>query len=81
MVSMDQVVRLECAEIVFYSCFDGLRPCDHVVLQFRGGKSARTLESTSNSFRVWVDGGAAAAAQTVRMDHLLCQECVEIVFI
>ncbi len=28
---------------------------------------------------VWVDGGAVTAAQTVRMDHLLCQECAEVV--
>ena len=30
-------------------------------------------------WRVWVDGGAAAAAQMVRMDHLLCRECAEVV--
>ena len=28
----------------------------------------------------WI-GDAATAAQTVRMDDLLCQECVEVVFI
>ena len=31
--------------------------------------------------RVWVDAGAATAAQMVRMDHLLCRECAEVVFI
>ena len=45
MVGMDQVVCRECAEVVFIH--DSMT-CDHVVLQFRGGKSARTLESTSN---------------------------------
>ena len=28
-----------------------------------------------------MDGGAATAAQTIRMDQLLCRECAEVVFI
>ena len=46
MVGMDQVVCRECVEVVF---IDHSMVYDHVVLQFRGGKSARALESTSNS--------------------------------
>ena len=32
-------------------------------------------------WRVWVDGDAATAAQTVRMDDVLCRECAEVVFL
>ena len=88
---MDQVVCPECAEMVFIH--DSMT-CDHVVLRFRGDVVLRS-ESTSNFqypsdpvksskfclWRVWVDGGAATAAQTVRMDDLLCQECVEVVLV
>ena len=45
MVGMDQVVCRECVEVVF---IDHSMVYDHVVLQFRGGKSVRILESTSN---------------------------------
>jgi len=86
---MDQVVCQECAEIVFIHVS---MACDPVVLQFRGGKSVRALESTSNDHLTGWGVRTSVSEKgrnqivprvywTVGIDLLSCQECAEIVFI